>query len=166
MKPTAVSVFMVLLLLGAGPGICSHTHVLETAVVPRDTGTSAPLAPETPAETARPTPAATLPPPTPSAGAEPTSTLAPRLPACCKPAPAGLGWLWFDNHVEEIVSADVGLKTHEIPAKQGDVAGCLCQPFDPGRYTVILHTGTHEVRLDVDVVAGEVRPFVVYPEGH
>ena len=166
MKAAAITVFMVLVLLGAGPGICSHTHVLETAVVPRDTETPAPLAPVAPTGAARPTPAATLRPPTPSAGTEPTSTLAPRLPACCTPAPDGLGWLWFDNHMEQIVSADVGLNYHEIPAKQGDVSGCLCQALDPGRYTVILHTGTHEVRLELDVAAGEVEPFMIYPEGH
>ena len=166
MKATAASVLLALVLLGAGPGICSHTHVLETAVVPRDTETPAPLAPQVPTEAARPTPTATLRPTEPSTGAEPTSTLAPRLPACCTAADPGQGWLWFDNHAEEIVSADVGLDYYEIPAKQGDVPGCLCQPLDPGRYTVILHTGTHEVRLEVDVAAGEVQPFMVYPEEH
>jgi hypothetical protein len=68
--------------------------------------------------------------------------------------------------VGEVVSADVGPNYHEIPAKQGDVAGCLCLPLDPGHYNVVLHTGTHEGRFEVDIAAGRVLRFPVSYQGY
>jgi hypothetical protein len=73
--------------------------------------------------------------------------------------------LWFDNHVGEVVRVDVG-KDHdtayyEIPAKQGDVAGCLCLSLDAGRWTVILKTFSHEGVFYVDIVAGQTVRFPI-----
>jgi hypothetical protein len=65
--------------------------------------------------------------------------------------------------VGEVIQTDVG-KEHdtayyEIPAKEGDVAGCLCLALEAGRWTVIVKTFTHEGRFEVDVEAGRIVHF-------
>jgi hypothetical protein len=69
--------------------------------------------------------------------------------------------LWFDNWVGEIVQADVGTIFNEIPAKVGDVAGCLCLPLDAGHYTVIVKTGSHGGSFALDIFAGRVLRFPI-----
>jgi hypothetical protein len=74
--------------------------------------------------------------------------------------------LWFDNHVGEIVEADVAAGNHRIPAKQGDVAGCLCLALDAGHYTVILKTPTHKGSFEIDIVPGGILRFPVGYQDH
>jgi tetratricopeptide (TPR) repeat protein len=81
---------------------------------------------------------------------------------CCQPLQPGKGAIWFENHVGETVQADVGPNFYEIPPKQGDVAGCLCPQLDPGHYTAVIRTGTHEGRGDIDIVAGQILPWPLY----
>jgi hypothetical protein len=61
--------------------------------------------------------------------------------------------------VGEIVQADVGPSYYEIPAKQGEVAGCLCIPLAAGHYTVILKTQTHAGNFEIDIAADRILRF-------
>ena len=131
----------------------------DTPVAPTNTPTSKPEPTATPKPKAT---ATTKPKPT----AAPTQVPPPPSVACCPPAQPGQGLLWFDNGVGEIVQADVGPNYHEIPAKQGDVAGCLCLPLDPGHYTVILKTPTHKGGFEIDIVAGGILRFPVGYRDH
>jgi tetratricopeptide (TPR) repeat protein len=85
---------------------------------------------------------------------------------CCQPLQAGKGAIWFENHVGESVQADVGPNFYEVPPKQGDVAGCLCPQMDPGHYTAVIRTGSHEGRFEIDIVAGQTLHFPLSYEGY
>jgi tetratricopeptide (TPR) repeat protein len=74
---------------------------------------------------------------------------------CCEPLQPGKGAVWFENHLGETVYTDIGPNYYEIPGKQGDVAGCACPQLDPGRHTIIVHTGWGDDRVDIDIVAGQ-----------
>jgi tetratricopeptide (TPR) repeat protein len=78
---------------------------------------------------------------------------------CCQPLQSGKGAIWFRNFIGETVRADVGPNFYEIPPKQGDVDGCLCPQLDPGHYMAIVQTDKGELRIEIDIVAGQTLQF-------
>lgn len=74
---------------------------------------------------------------------------------CCQPPQPGKGVLWIENWIGEISYVDIGPYYFEVPPKVGNVPGCLCPQLDPGHYTFIGKTGTHEGRFDIDIVEGQ-----------
>jgi tetratricopeptide (TPR) repeat protein len=78
---------------------------------------------------------------------------------CCQPLQPGKGAIWFTNYIAETVRADIGPNFYEIPAKQGDVDGCLCPQLDPGNYMAIVQTDKGELRIEIDIVAGQTLQF-------
>jgi tetratricopeptide (TPR) repeat protein len=90
----------------------------------------------------------------------------PAMGPCCEPLQPGKGAVWFINYVGEIVRADIGPNYYEVPAKQGDVDGCLCPQLDPGHYEAILKTNWGELRTEIDVVAGQTLQFPLSYEGY
>jgi hypothetical protein len=72
--------------------------------------------------------------------------------------------------VGEVVQLDIGkgndTSYHEIPAKEGDQAGCLCLALEPGRWTVMLKTYTHAGTFEVDIEAGGIIRFPVGYKDH
>jgi hypothetical protein len=132
-----------------------------TPVPPTDTPTPVP-----PTDT--PVPPTDTPVPPTDTPVPPTDTPVPAPPpiACCQPLQPGKGAIWFENHVGEIVQVDVGPNFYEIPPKQGDAAGCLCPQLDPGHYTAVLRTATHEGRFDIDIVAERILRFPISYAGY
>jgi hypothetical protein len=78
---------------------------------------------------------------------------------CCEPLQPGKGAIWFVNYIAETVRADIGPNFYEIPPKQGDVDGCLCPQLDPGHYMAIVQTDRGELRVEIDIVAGQTLSF-------
>jgi hypothetical protein len=139
---------------------------------PIPTNTPEPTATPVPTNTPIPTDSPVLPTDTPVPPTDtpvpPTDTPvpAPQPIACCQPLQPGKGAIWFENHVGEIVQVDVGPNFYEIPPKQGEVAGCLCPQLDPGHYTAILRTATHEGRFEIDIVAERILRFPISYAGY
>ena len=74
------------------------------------------------------------------------------------------------NWVGEVVRLDIGKEGntsyHELPAKQGEEAGCLCLALDAGLWTVILKTFSHEGTFEVPIEAGRIMQFPVGYRDH
>jgi hypothetical protein len=90
----------------------------------------------------------------------------PSMGPCCEPLQPGKGQIWFVNYIGETVRVDISPYYFEIPAKQGDVDGCLCPQLDPGHYTAVAATGWGELRTEIDIVAGQTLQFPLSYEGH
>ena len=78
---------------------------------------------------------------------------------CCEPLQPGKGAIWFTNYIGEPLHVDMSPYVYEVPAKQGDVDGCLCPQLDPGHYTLVIQVGGGEGHWEVDIVAGQIWPF-------
>jgi tetratricopeptide (TPR) repeat protein len=82
---------------------------------------------------------------------------------CCPTAESGKGWLWVENFVGEPLLVDfgtnLGTQAYEVPAKQGDVSGCLCLSADAGHYILVVKTMTHEGRWELDIAPGQITHF-------
>jgi tetratricopeptide (TPR) repeat protein len=89
-----------------------------------------------------------------------------RMRCCRQPPEPGKGQIWFENHTGDIVHVDISPYYFEIPPKQGDVAGCLCPQLDPGHYSFVGKTGTHEARFEVDIVAGRTLHHPIFYPGY
>jgi len=87
----------------------------------------------------------------------------PPLGPCCPAAQPGKGLLWVENFVGEPLQTDIGTNMgttfYEIPAKQGDVSGCLCLEMDPGHYVLIVKTFTHAGNFEFDIAEGQITHF-------
>ena len=87
----------------------------------------------------------------------------PLIGPCCPVAQPGKGLLWVENFVGEPLQTDIGTNMgttfYEIPAKQGDVSGCLCLEMDPGHYVLIVKTFTHSGNFEFDIAEGQITHF-------
>jgi tetratricopeptide (TPR) repeat protein len=82
---------------------------------------------------------------------------------CCPSAESGKGLLWIENFVGEPLQVDfgtnLGTQAYEVPAKQGDVSGCLCLSSDAGHYILVVKTMTHQGRWELDIAPGQITHF-------
>jgi hypothetical protein len=87
---------------------------------------------------------------------------------CCTELPAGKGGIWFENFIGEKLIEDIGAVKVDIPAKQGDAAGCAFAVLDPGKYHLIGKTESAKAggEADVDVVAGQIVHFPIAIQGY
>ena len=82
---------------------------------------------------------------------------------CCPAMEPGKGLLWLENFVGEPLQVDFGTQfgtqAYQVPAKQGDVSGCLCLLQDGGHYILVVKTFTAEGRWELDIVPGQTVHF-------